>query len=130
MLFGEEYYLTVSYGDQDHRFEREEVPYVSKRKVYALHTLEELPKEDLLPVARFKVKDGVYIVSLLETLLCRTRGHGNSLLFLMNLNEMHDVGRSFGTNDKGEDENYVFGAFGCDFDAHETLERKSTFHIR
>ena len=62
MLFGEEYYLTVTYGDQDCRFEREEVPYVSKRKVYALHTLEELPKEDLLPVARFRVKDGVFSV--------------------------------------------------------------------
>lgn len=80
--------------------------------------------------AYIKVKDGVYIVSLLETLLCRSRGHGNSLLFLMNLNDMHDVGRSFGTNDAGEDENYVFGAFGADFDASETLARKSTFHIR
>ena len=80
--------------------------------------------------AYIKVKDGLYIVSLLETLLCRMRGHGNSLLFLMNLNEMHDVGRSFGTNDKGEDENYVFGAFGRDFDASDTLERKSTYHIR
>ena len=62
MLFGEEYYLTVSYSDQDRQFEREEVPYVSKRKVYALHTLDELPKEDLLPVARFQVKEGVFSI--------------------------------------------------------------------
>ncbi len=80
--------------------------------------------------AYIKIKDGLYVVSLLETLLCRMRGHGNSLLFLMNLKEMHDVGRSFGTNDKGEGENYVFGAFGRDFDARDTLERKSTYHIR
>ena len=80
--------------------------------------------------AYIKIKDGLYVVSLLETLLCRMRGHGNSLLFLMNIREMHDVGRSFGTNDKGEGENYVFGAFGRDFDASDTLERKSTYHIR
>lgn len=77
-----------------------------------------------------KVKDGLYIVSLLETILCRKRGHGNSLLFVMNLKDMHDVGRSFGTNDAGEDENYVFGAFGEYFDAHDTLAKKSTYHIR
>ena len=77
-----------------------------------------------------KIKDGLYLVSLLETQLCRSRGHGNSLLFLMNLKEMHDVGRSFGTNDAGGDENYLFGAFGEDYDAGETLARKSTYYIR
>ncbi len=80
--------------------------------------------------AYIKIKDGVYLVSLLETQLCRQRGHGNSLLFLMNLNEMHDVGRSFGTNDAGEDENYTFGAFGEDYDASDTLALKSTYYIR
>ena len=80
--------------------------------------------------AYVKIRDGLYLVSLLETLLCKMRGHGNSLLFLMDLEDMHDVGRSFGTNDRGEDENYVFGAFGRDYDARETLERESTYHIR
>ena len=77
-----------------------------------------------------KIKDGLYIVSLLETILCRKRGHGNSLLFVMNFHDLHDVGRSFGTNDQGGDENYVFGAFGEYFDARETLEKESTYHIR
>ena len=77
-----------------------------------------------------KVKDGVYVVNLLESILCRQRGHGNNLLFLMNLNEMHDVGRSFGTNNDGNDENYTFGAFGEYFDAKDTLEKTSNYHIR
>ena len=79
--------------------------------------------------AYIKIKDGLYLVSLLETQLCRSRGHGNSLLFLMNLNTMHDVGRSFGTNDQGENENYVFGAFGEDYDAGETLAKPSLFFV-
>ena len=62
MLFGETYYLTVSYTDESHSFEREEVPYVSARKAYALHTLDELPREDLLPVTRFLMRDGVFTV--------------------------------------------------------------------
>ena len=62
MLFGEEYYLTVSYGAEERCFEREEVPYVAPQKVYAIHPLDELEKEDLLPVARFKVADGVFSV--------------------------------------------------------------------
>ena len=77
-----------------------------------------------------KIKDGLYLVNLLESILCIQNGHGNSLLFLMNLDEMHDVGRSFGTNPEGKDENYTFGAFGEDFDASETLAKPSTYHIR
>lgn len=79
--------------------------------------------------AYIKIKDGLYLVSLLETQLCRSRGHGNSLLFLMNLNVMHDVGRSFGTNDQGQNENYVFGAFGEDYDAGETLAKPSLYFV-
>ena len=62
MLFGNEYYLTVTYGEQEHAFEKEEVPYVSTVKAYAIHDLGELSKEDLLPVARFRVSDGVFAV--------------------------------------------------------------------
>lgn len=62
MLFGEEYYLTVTYGTQERSFEREEVPYVAFQKDYAIHTLDELGKEDLLPVARFRVQDGIFAV--------------------------------------------------------------------
>jgi hypothetical protein len=76
-----------------------------------------------------KIRDGLYAVSLLETNLCRRNGHGNSLFFLMNLKEMHDVGRSFGTNGDGEDENYTFGAFGAWFDAKEVREMPGMYYI-
>lgn len=76
-----------------------------------------------------KIRDGLYAVSLLETNLCRRNGHGNNLFFLMNLKEMHDVGRSFGTNGEGEDENYTFGAFGAWFDAKEVMEMPGMYYI-
>ena len=60
MLFGERYYLTVTYGSQEKTFEKENVPYVRTQKAYAIHSLEELSQEDLLPVARFRVADGVF----------------------------------------------------------------------
>ncbi len=77
-----------------------------------------------------KVKDGIYIFHANEEMNCLERGNGNNLFFLMNLNRMHDVGRSFGHNDKGEPENYIYGAIGEYFDASEVLARKSTEYIR
>ena len=77
-----------------------------------------------------KIRDHIYIVSLLETQLGIRNGHGNSLLILMNLDEFHDVGRSFGSNNEGEDENYTFGAFGVRHDARSVLEKKSSYYIR
>lgn len=60
MLFGQQYYLTVTLGTEERAFEQEEVPYVCTQKVYAIHSLEEVEQEDVLPVARFKVSDGVF----------------------------------------------------------------------
>ncbi|MBR6002034.1 MAG: hypothetical protein IK045_04145 [Bacteroidales bacterium] len=62
MLFGEEYYLTVAISDEEKVFEKENVPYVRYQKVFAIHTLEELGKDDLFPVSRFKVADGVFSI--------------------------------------------------------------------
>ena len=76
-----------------------------------------------------KIRDNIYAVNLLETNLCRRVGHGNSLFFLMNLNEMHDAGRSFGTSVDGKDENYTFGAFGAWYDASEEMKRPSMYYI-
>ena len=76
-----------------------------------------------------KIRDGLYAVSLVETNLCRRNGHGNSLFFLMNLREMHDVGRSFGTNGDWEDENYTFGAFGTWYDAKTVKEMPSMYYL-
>ena len=60
VLFGERYYLTVAYGNNLQHFEKEEVPCIRRQKVYAIHPLEELSGEDLIPVARFKVNNGVF----------------------------------------------------------------------
>ena len=60
MLFGAQYYLTVGLGDETHSFEKEGVPYVCPQKAYAIRSLDEMQKEDVVPVARFKVSDGVF----------------------------------------------------------------------
>ena len=60
MLFGAQYYLTVALGEEPHSFEKEGVPYVCPQKVYAIHSLDEMEKADVFPVARFKVSDGVF----------------------------------------------------------------------
>lgn len=62
LLFGDRYYLTAARGREERSFEKEDVPYVSANNVYAIHTLEELGKEDLFPVARFSVSEGVFSV--------------------------------------------------------------------
>ena len=77
-----------------------------------------------------KIKEGVYVFNANEELACRERGQGNNLFFLMNLNRMHDVGRSFGHNGEGKPENYTYGAFGNYYDASELLARDSTEYIR
>ena len=77
-----------------------------------------------------RLRDHLYLVSLSEYILCRRNGHGNNLLFVMNLDTLHDVGRSFGTNGDWQDENYTVGAFGELFDASETLAKESTYYIR
>ena len=84
--------------------------------------------EDYLSVIR--IRDRIYLVGLLETVKARTTGHGNSILVLMNLDEMHDVGRSFGSNDEGGTGNNTFGAFGVFHDAAASLAKKSTLYVR
>lgn len=77
-----------------------------------------------------KIKDGIYVFNANEEMACRTRGQGNNLFFLMNLNRMHDVGRSFGHNGEGGPENYTYGAFGEYYDTSDLHARKSTEYIR
>lgn len=77
-----------------------------------------------------KIRDRIYLVDLLETVKAKTQGHGNSILVVMNLDEMHDVGRSFGSNSEGGNGNNTLGAFGVFHDASSVLEKKSTLYIR
>ncbi len=77
-----------------------------------------------------RIRDHIYLISLLETVKAKTMGHGNSLLALVNLDDMHDVGRSFGANNEGGTGNNTFGAFGVFYDASRQLEKKSTLYTR
>ncbi len=82
------------------------------------------------PCDYIKIKDGIYVFSMTEATMNIRRGSGNNLLFLMNLNRMYDVGRSFGHNGEGELENYTYGAYGKYFDASELMSKPSTEFIR
>lgn len=81
------------------------------------------------PSSYVKIKDGVYLFSFVEELMARSGRTGNSMLFVMNLNRMHDVGRSFGYNGEGKQENYTFGAFGVP-EENELLNKPSISWIR
>ena len=90
-------------------------------------TPQDIYEDFLTPI---KIRDRIYLVDLLETVKARQQGHGNSILVLMNLDEMHDVGRSFGSNNEGGNGNNTFGAFGVFHDASSVLAKKSTLYIR
>ncbi|MDR1570667.1 MAG: molybdenum cofactor biosynthesis F family protein [Oscillospiraceae bacterium] len=66
--------------------------------------------------AYIKIKENLYLVSVLEQNMAKTGFTGNSLLFLIDTHRVHDVGRSFGHAGLREGnlhpENYIFGAFG------------------
>jgi putative NADH-flavin reductase len=65
-----------------------------------------------------KIKRNVYLVSAIEQNMSKRGLPGNSLLFLMDLERVHDVGRSFGhtgntqAGDGISPENYMFAAYG------------------
>lgn len=77
-----------------------------------------------------KIRDRIYLVGILETVKAKKIGNGNSILVLMNLDEMHDVGRSFGSNREGGTGNNTLGAFGVWVDATDILAKKSSLFIR
>ena len=90
-------------------------------------TPQDIYEDFLTPI---KIRDRIYLVDLLETVKARQQGHGNSILVLMNLEEMHDIGRSFGSNREGGTGNNTLGAFGVYHDASSVLAKKSTLYIR
>jgi hypothetical protein len=65
-----------------------------------------------------KIKRNIYLVSAIEQNMSKRGLPGNSLLFLMDVERVHDVGRSFGhagnvgAGDKTKPENYLFAAYG------------------
>ena len=82
-----------------------------------------------------KMRDGLYVVSFTEQNMSRNGKTGNSLLFLMDTDRLHDVGRSFGragqrVNGEHPLENYLFGAYGkyTAPNGDEDLESNSPFY--
>ena len=64
-----------------------------------------------------KIREHLYVVQVVEQSMSRRNTVGNSMMFLMNTEHLHDVGRSFGHTGQFDDnsllpENYLFGAFG------------------
>ncbi|MBQ6603031.1 MAG: MoaF N-terminal domain-containing protein [Eubacterium sp.] len=81
------------------------------------------------PANYVKIKDGIYLLSFVEEQMHRELGAGGSMLYLMDLNRMHDVGRGFGIGFDGRPENYTFGAFGEPVE-HELMDKPSYYWIR
>lgn len=84
--------------------------------------------EDYLTV--IKIRERVYLVSLLETVKARQQGAGSSIVVLMNLDQMHDVGRDISSYGGDGNGNHTLGAFGVFHDASSTLAKPSTLYIR
>lgn len=65
-----------------------------------------------------KIKRNVYALNIIEQNMSFRGGPGNCLFFLMDLERVHDVGRSFGHRTSGnaggkwEPENYMLAAYG------------------
>ena len=60
ILFGDKYYLTVGFGDDEVEFEKEGVPFVRPHYTYGIHTMEEVEAGDLFPLQRFHVAEGIF----------------------------------------------------------------------
>jgi hypothetical protein len=62
MLFGDSYYLTIGISDTTTTFEKEGVPYVRPHYEYSLLSLDETEAQDVMPLLRFNVSDGVFSI--------------------------------------------------------------------
>lgn len=62
MLYGDRYYLTAAIGEGTTEFEREGVGYQRPNYVYAIQTLEDAERSDVMPLVRFVVQGGIFSV--------------------------------------------------------------------
>lgn len=62
ILYGKEYYLGCKQGDKVRAFDKERVPFVCPEPVCGIYTMEELESDDILPLMKFKVEEGVFSI--------------------------------------------------------------------
>ncbi len=63
MLYGDKYYLTVSFDREQIAYTNDNVPLLRPKYKYLILTLEEIKqKVDLLPILKFKVDDGIFSI--------------------------------------------------------------------
>jgi hypothetical protein len=85
------------------------------------------------PTTYIKIKNGIYVVSVIEKNRSKRGDTGNSLLFLMDMVRVHDVGRSFGNTPPSSGavvpENYLFAAYGDFVYSDGVIESKKNVYI-
>lgn len=64
ILYGNSYYLGCGFGESTKTFDQEMIPFVRPESVCGIYTLEEIEANDLLPLMKFKVNDGVFSVDM------------------------------------------------------------------
>lgn len=77
ILYGDKYYLTISFGDGEVGYDKEEVAFVRPQYLYEIHTMEEIEKGDYMPLAKFNVSDGMFSINahyMPPTLLISSNG--------------------------------------------------------
>ncbi len=78
LLYGEKYYLTVSFGEGEILFDKEEVTLARPQYLYEIHTMEEMESADCLPIMKFNVKEGMFTISqdfIVPCLLVKSNEH-------------------------------------------------------
>ncbi len=78
LLYGEKYYLTVSFGEGEILFDKEEVTLARPQYLYEIHTMEEMESADCLPIMKFNVKEGMFTISqdfIVPCLLIKSNEH-------------------------------------------------------
>ena len=63
ILYGDKYYLTISFGEGEVGYDKEEVAFVRPQYLYEIHTMEEIQKGDYLPLVKFNVSEGMFSIN-------------------------------------------------------------------
>ena len=85
------------------------------------------------PSRYIKIKENVYLFSFVEESFTKQGRIGNNMLFVMDIDRLHDVGRSFGLTTLADGtittENYVTAAFGQWEESDGVIEGKPNVYL-